>query len=213
MFWDFYTDTTKIEFVALLAFLVFTYWQLRPTSSCRRNTCHLPVWYHAVGWDVGAETCGVKVEYFAPVPPGWFFGAVWTVLYALITASAFLYWRDNNSSTVTYYGWSLFLYFFNIILNKLWTPLFFGISDKKENRGYIVPGLFVATVVAFLIFASALSFSVLVGLDGVWTSFGLWMPYTVWSAYAFIINIYYLAYGRRLSSVIKTGKYEKLNQL
>ena len=57
-------------------------------------------------------------------PPGWLFGPVWTVLYALMAVAAWRVWRRG--------GWArqktaLGLFILQWALNALWTPLFFGL--------------------------------------------------------------------------------------
>lgn len=53
-------------------------------------------------------------------PPSWLFGPVWTVLYVMIAVSGWLVWRKT--------GWSKHLvpYAVQLVLNAIWTPLFFG---------------------------------------------------------------------------------------
>ena len=53
-------------------------------------------------------------------PPSWLFGPVWTVLYAMIAVSGWLVWRRA--------GWTsaLTLYAVQLVLNAVWTPIFFG---------------------------------------------------------------------------------------
>ncbi|WBQ08227.1 TspO/MBR family protein [Kribbella sp. CA-293567] len=61
-----------------------------------------------------------QLEQPAWAPPSWLFGPVWTVLYAMIAVSGWLVWRQV--------GWSreLVPYGVQLVLNALWTPLFFG---------------------------------------------------------------------------------------
>ena len=53
-------------------------------------------------------------------PPSWLFGPVWTVLYVMIAVSGWLVWRRT--------GWTaaLTVYAVQLVLNALWTPIFFG---------------------------------------------------------------------------------------
>jgi translocator protein len=53
-------------------------------------------------------------------PPSWLFGPVWTLLYVMIAVSGWLVWRRV--------GWSreLIPYGVQLLLNAVWTPLFFG---------------------------------------------------------------------------------------
>ena len=55
-------------------------------------------------------------------PPSWVFGPVWTVLYVMIGVAGWLLWRPaGRSSLLTLWGVQL-------VLNLLWTPLFFGLG-------------------------------------------------------------------------------------
>ncbi len=53
-------------------------------------------------------------------PPAWVFAPVWTVLYAAIAVAGWLVWRRVGLST------PLVPYAVQLVLNALWTPLFFG---------------------------------------------------------------------------------------
>ncbi|MDX2164104.1 MAG: TspO/MBR family protein [Gammaproteobacteria bacterium] len=55
-------------------------------------------------------------------PPDYVFPVVWTVAYLAIAISAWLVWREKKEN----YGWALSAWFLQLILNGLWTPLFFG---------------------------------------------------------------------------------------
>jgi translocator protein len=58
-------------------------------------------------------------------PPGWLFGPVWTLLYALMAVSAWLTWRTEHrfrARALTAFGVQL-------ALNFLWTPVFFGAGE------------------------------------------------------------------------------------
>ena len=53
-------------------------------------------------------------------PPSWLFGPVWTVLYALIAVAGWLVWRKAG------WGPALGAWVTQLVLNAIWTPLFFG---------------------------------------------------------------------------------------
>jgi translocator protein len=57
-------------------------------------------------------------------PPSWLFGPVWSVLYVTIAISGWLVWRQV--------GWSseLLPYAVQLVLNAIWTPLFFGAGHR-----------------------------------------------------------------------------------
>jgi benzodiazapine receptor len=56
-------------------------------------------------------------------PPDWLFGPVWSVLYVLIAVSGWLVWRERKRTDVRP---ALTLYVTQLVLNALWTPVFFG---------------------------------------------------------------------------------------
>jgi tryptophan-rich sensory protein len=53
-------------------------------------------------------------------PPSWLFGPVWTLLYALIAVAGWLVWRRVG------FGRALWAWVVQLVLNAVWTPLFFG---------------------------------------------------------------------------------------
>jgi benzodiazapine receptor len=57
-------------------------------------------------------------------PPSWVFGPVWTVLYVLMGVAAFLVWRQGAGRGLVQIALGLFA--LQLVLNALWTPLFFG---------------------------------------------------------------------------------------
>src|SRR5512146_3189300 len=58
-------------------------------------------------------------------PPPWVFGPVWTVLYAMMGTAVWLVWRlgPEKHEVRTAIG----LYSGQLVLNALWTPIFFGL--------------------------------------------------------------------------------------
>jgi tryptophan-rich sensory protein len=56
-------------------------------------------------------------------PPSWLFGPVWTTLYAMIAVAGWLVWRRT--------GWNraLTVYAAQLVLNAIWTPIFFGFGQ------------------------------------------------------------------------------------
>jgi benzodiazapine receptor len=78
-------------------------------------------------------------------PPGWLFAPVWTVLYVLIAIAG---WRVYRIA-----GWSrpIQLWLVQLILNGLWTPLFFGAHriDLALVDIVLLVLLVIATIAAF----------------------------------------------------------------
>ena len=57
-------------------------------------------------------------------PPNVVFGPVWTVLYAAMSIAAWRVWLERKNVDVRR---PLTLYVIQLVLNALWTPVFFGL--------------------------------------------------------------------------------------
>lgn len=107
-------------------------------------------------------------------PPNWIFAPVWTTLFVLMGISLFLVWnyrnREGNRKAF------LIVFVINLILNVLWSAIFFGLH---------MPGL------AFLeIILLALSIIILIALS--WkisrAASALLIPYLLWVCFASFLN-------------------------
>ena len=75
------------------------------------------------GWATAPAISGWYEELTKPGwnPPGWVFGPVWTVLYALMGSAAWVAWRTGARPAAWWaFGTQL-------ALNSLWSILFFGL--------------------------------------------------------------------------------------
>lgn len=97
----------------------------------RQQTIGLIVWLiisfavSAIGAWASIQAQSFYVELSQPnwAPPGWVFGPVWMVLYAMMAVAAWLVWRRGGFKTCQK---SLSLFLFQLILNGLWSWLFFA---------------------------------------------------------------------------------------
>lgn len=103
-------------------------------------------------------------------PPNWIFGPVWTVLYIFVTVAGWLVWRHDAK------GILLYLWAIQLVLNFLWSPLFF--SAHQIGRALAVVALLVVVSVIFIIFAWMPVRSAAV----------LFIPYAAWVAFAALLN-------------------------
>ncbi len=103
-------------------------------------------------------------------PPAWLFGPVWTVLYVLIAIAGWRVWQRDRS------GWPMKLWWAQMALNFLWTPVFFGAHQ-----------LGLALVVILLMLAAILAF-----IATAWrrdrVAAWLFVPYAAWVAFASLLN-------------------------
>jgi len=76
----------------------------------------------AAGSDAPGWYTKLEKPFFTP--PGWLFGPVWTVLYLSMGVAAFWVWRRGLQSRAVRTALAWFLA--QLVLNALWTPVFFG---------------------------------------------------------------------------------------
>jgi translocator protein len=99
-------------------------------------------------------------------PPYWMFGPVWAGLYAGMAVAAWLVWqRVGASRPLRLWGWQL-------IVNALWTPAFFGLRQ---------PALALA-VIALMVLLVAATTRVFWRVRR--TAGALMLPYLAWACYA-----------------------------
>lgn len=82
----------------------------------------------ALGGIASAQARGFYQELARPAwaPPGWLFGPVWTLLYALMALAVWLVWRDRGLLGPKA---PIALYLVQLALNAVWTWLFFVLHD------------------------------------------------------------------------------------
>src|SRR4051794_27489049 len=88
----------------------------------------------------GALTAGSAVLHKPPFqPPSWVFAPVWTVLYGLMSFSA---WRVWNRPAGPKRSWALALWGVQLGFNALWSPLFFPAHPHRAAlAGLSAPGV------------------------------------------------------------------------
>ncbi|AKK30047.1 TspO/MBR family protein [Mycobacterium sp. EPa45] len=110
-------------------------------------------------------------------PPPWLFGPVWTTLYVLMAVAAWLVWRSGPIAETRA---ALSAYAAQLVLNAIWTPLFFGLGWRGVAFVdiAILWGVLVTTVVLF-IRRNAVAGWLLVPYLA-WTTFALCLNLAVW---------------------------------
>ncbi|XP_008552552.1 translocator protein [Microplitis demolitor] len=103
-------------------------------------------------------------------PPNWMFAPVWTSLYSSIGYASYLVYRDGGGFEKA--AIPLSIYGVNLVLNWLWTPIFFGAHNIKLAL-YEIAALWGSTVVL------GISFFQVNKLAG-----GLIVPYLAWNTLA-----------------------------
>lgn len=103
-------------------------------------------------------------------PPGWVFGPAWTALYILIAIAGWRVWQSDRA------GWPMKLWWAQLALNFLWTPVFFSAHQIGLALGVIL-----------VLLATILSFIAMTWRQDRAASW-LFVPYAAWVAFASILN-------------------------
>ncbi len=106
-------------------------------------------------------------------PPGWLFAPVWTALYVGMAVAGWRVWRRLTGAAA--FG-VLRLYGTQLMLNAMWSVLFFGMRRPDLALVNIV-GLWLLLVLALVIFWRV---DRIAGI--------LWAPYVAWVSFATALN-------------------------
>ncbi len=121
-------------------------------------------------------------------PPSWVFGPVWTLLYTMMGVASWLVWRSGNQPTLgngtdlastdqpKIVRRALALYGVHLVLNTLWSILFFGQRNIKWALVEII-------VLWSMIVATLASFYRIKRTAGL-----LLVPYLLWCSFAAVLN-------------------------
>lgn len=107
-------------------------------------------------------------------PPNWLFAPVWTFLYILMAVSAALVWHKGF-----HHVWvktALYHFGFQLLLNSLWSIVFFGLKAPFFALLVIIT-LLILLLITFKWFKIVRSLSAY-----------LLIPYIAWVAFALILN-------------------------
>lgn len=133
----------------------------------------------AAGLGSAATTKGVATWYPTIVkpswnPPNWLFAPVWTALYLLMSIAAWRAWRAATTPAAA--TKTVWLYGAQLLLNALWSILFFFLH--RPDLALVEIGVFLALLIALLV-----RFARLDRLAAI-----LWSPYVAWVGFATCLN-------------------------
>lgn len=121
----------------------------------------IPTWY-----------ASLTLPSFAP--PNWIFAPVWLTLYTAMGIALFLVWRKG--SWLVDVQWGVRVFFFQLVINALWSIVFFGLQSPLY--GLITIALLALSImIAMYFFFRA---SKVAGL--------LMVPYLIWVLFAWYLN-------------------------
>lgn len=117
-------------------------------------------------------------------PPNALFGPAWSVLYFLIALVGFLIWRSGFSGTTTPNAAksTLWLFTAQLLLNAIWTPIFFAGYPLIGEVAWYVALVVIVTLIASVVWLIVSSFN--------WSKAAavLLVPYLLWLVFAASLN-------------------------
>lgn len=109
-------------------------------------------------------------------PDGWVFSAVWTILYFLIGIALFLIIQKHRETNRTDRASAYTLFGINIVLNTLWSFVFFG-ANLPEAALIVLTALIITAIFMARSFYR-------ISKAACW----LVVPYVLWLMFAFYLN-------------------------
>ena len=106
-------------------------------------------------------------------PPNWIFGPVWTALYTLMAVAAWRIWRQAGFGGA---GVALGLFIVQLVLNALWSYLFFGLHRIDWALADIL-ALWAAILAVLVLFWRLQA-----------AAGALLVPYLAWVGFAAVLN-------------------------
>jgi tryptophan-rich sensory protein len=108
-----------------------------------------------------------KPDFF---PPAWLFAPAWTILYILMGIAAYLVWKKGEAKE------QLFIFSLQLIINLLWSPIFFGLHQ------------YFWAFIEILILLIAIIWTIISFSRKSKTAAYLMIPYLFWVSFATILN-------------------------
>ena len=124
------------------------------------TTSSIDTWYTAI----------IKPEWN---PPSWVFGPVWVTLYTLMGIAAYLVWRKRDTQEARR---ALYIYGVHLLLNSLWSILFFGLQNPQ------IAFFEILILLAFIVVVTVLFWRI-----NTWAGL-LFLPYLAWVSFAAYLN-------------------------
>ncbi|MBR3257096.1 tryptophan-rich sensory protein [Candidatus Saccharibacteria bacterium] len=113
-------------------------------------------------------------------PPAWLFPVAWTILYVLMGVASYLIYmkyRDGKKGEKSLAKTELIIYGLQLVLNFIWTPLFFSAGLCWVAFVVLILMWFAEIVLLMLTFKNPR------------TAFWCLLPYLIWTTFAAYLNV------------------------
>jgi tryptophan-rich sensory protein len=124
------------------------------------------------------------------MPPGWMFGAAWTILYILLGLALAMILNARGSRGRPL---ALSLFFAQLILNYSWSPVFFAMHQTRAAL-MIIAAMLILSIAAAFLFARIRKAA---GL--------LMLPYIAWLCFAAFLNYQIVALNPDAETLVPPG--------
>ncbi len=111
-------------------------------------------------------------------PPNWVFAPVWTTLFALMGIAAFLIWKKGTDRTDIKVALGIFI--LQLLLNTLWSVIFFGLHSPGGALIEIFFLWFVIVSTMILFYKISKTAAYLLVPYVLWVSFAMYLNYAIW---------------------------------
>ncbi len=108
-------------------------------------------------------------------PPSWVFAPVWSLLYIMIGINLYLLWQKFLAKKIDKKTFQLFI--IQIVLNGLWSPIFFGLKSPFFSLIIILSLLITLIMIAKQLYQKHK------------LNFYLLLPYIAWVSFASYLNL------------------------
>lgn len=110
-------------------------------------------------------------------PPDWVFAHAWAIIYALAVLAAVTGWRAMQTSAER--AWLISLFFFNAVLNIVWSAMFFTLRRPDWAMAELLALWVSVAMLIFLLGRQSKIAGALLVPYLVWVSFAGWLNYKV----------------------------------
>lgn len=121
---------------------------------------------------IGTWYAGLNKPFFNP--PSWIFAPVWNALYIMMGVAVFLVWRRMDAGAPAKAG--LLAFAAQLILNAIWSPIFFGARS--------ILGAFIVIVLLL----QAIGITIFLFYKVSKPAAALLVPYILWISFATVLN-------------------------
>lgn len=155
------------------------------TKQALKSFLIIVVFFQAMGGLMGWITAQGVDDWYQTLqrspltPPDAVFGIVWSILYLLLAISFWLLWKSPDTGQKKFI---LALFVSHMILNWLWSPLFFVVHALGASVIVILVMIFTAAMLAWLLWPQDKRAAIIFAPYIAWLLFAAHLSHFIWKA-------------------------------